>query len=178
MRAALLIILSAMSSVAVAADSFIPLSTTTERTEIAQQWYVSQLSPSFNLLLNQKLSPSDYDSEGQNLGMIGGYKWPVNRGINVFMEAGFSDNNEIKETDQQAEYHFSTGVSYQVSPQLKLESRITQMSLGLNKAAVNGSITNLGLATSYELIRNLDFKAGVEMQQQRQIMHFGLDYRF
>ncbi|MCE0557501.1 MULTISPECIES: YfaZ family protein [unclassified Motilimonas] len=160
------------------AESYSHQSPTTERSEITQQWYVSRLSPSFNFLLNQQEPLGDHDIERTSSSMIGGYKWPINQNFDVFMEAGFSDSNQIKETNSQAQYHLSTGVSYHITPQFRLESRITQMSLKPSKAAISASETNLGFATSYELIQNLDVKAGVEMQLQHQIMHLGLDYRF
>ncbi|MCE2570932.1 hypothetical protein [Motilimonas eburnea] len=148
--------------------------------EFSNQWYVSQLSPSFHLLLNQPSASLDSEQERIISGVNGGYNFPLLDNLNWFMEAGLSTPSQRSGTNSPAanQYHMSTGLNYVFADRFKLESRITQMRLTLTPEHFGTRNTSLGIATSYNIIQNLNVKAAIDMQLEHQIMHLGLDYSF
>lgn len=148
--------------------------------ELSNQWYVSQLSPSFHLLLNEQNVSADTEQERIVSGVNGGYSYPIADNLNWFMEAGLASPREAQGSSAPENnlYHMSTGVSYLFSNRLIVESKITQMRLSLTPQQLDTHNTSLGFATSYKIIQNLNVKAAVDMQLEHQIMHLGLDYSF
>ncbi|MFO6424028.1 hypothetical protein [Motilimonas sp. KMU-193] len=148
--------------------------------ELSNQWYVSQLSDSFHLLLNEQNVSAKPEPEHIVSGVNGGYNLPISKNVNWFMEAGLVTPSQHVGDAFPAEnqYHMSTGLNYVFADRLVLESKITQMHLSLSPQTLGPHNTSLGFATSYKIIQNLNVKAAIDMQLEHQIMHLGLDYRF
>ncbi len=148
--------------------------------ELSNQWYVSKLSPSFHLLLNEQGTTKDAEQDDLESSSNGGYRLPISTNFNWFMEAGLTAPHQHlgRFAQENNQYHMSTGLSYVFANRLTIESKVTQMRLSLTPQRLDSSNTSLGVATSYKIIQNLKVNAALDMQLEHQIMHLGLDYSF